>query len=285
MTPGRAEFLRAAVWMLGAITSFSAMAIAGREIGQVHDTFEIMTFRSLVGVVIVGAIVVAKRHPVRSPHMGVHVFRNLAHFTGQNLWFYALTLIPLAQVFALEFTAPIWAILLAPLILAEPLRRRGVMAALVGFVGILIVTRPFGAPLSAGILAGAGCAVAFGLTAVLTRRLTRSDAVLTILFWLTLMQAIMGIVCAGYDGAITPPTSATLPWLVLIGLCGLSAHYCLTTALSLAPASVVMPMDFARLPVIAVLGAWIYGETLDPLVFAGAALIIAGNMINLKNKG
>ncbi len=98
-----AQIGKAALWMVGAIVSFSSMAIAGREAGLTLDTFEIMTYRSLVGLVIVVAILTLSQswHKVRRDRLGLHLIRNAAHFTGQNLWFFAVTLIPLAQVFAL----------------------------------------------------------------------------------------------------------------------------------------------------------------------------------------
>jgi drug/metabolite transporter (DMT)-like permease len=190
-------------------------------------------------------------------------------------------MIPLAQVFALEFTTPIWVLLLSPLVLGERLTRVGLIAALIGFIGVLIVTRPGSAPISAGLIAGALCAIGFAFSAIFTRRLTRTQTITCILFYLTVMQAVFGLICAGYDGDIALPTAATLPWLVVIGCAGLFGHFCLTTALSLAPASIVMPIDFARLPTVAILGALIYGEQLDLFIFLGAALIFGGNYLNI----
>ncbi len=275
--------LRACLWMIGAIFSFTSMAIAGRQVSFALDTFEIMTYRSLLGIAIVCSITFATGtwRQINTQQIGLHAVRNLAHFTGQNLWFFALTVIPLAQVFALEFTTPIWVLLLSPLVLGERLTRVGLIAALIGFIGVLIVTRPGSAPISAGLIAGALCAIGFAFSAIFTRRLTRTQTITCILFYLTVMQAVFGLICAGYDGDIALPTAATLPWLVVIGCAGLFGHFCLTTALSLAPASIVMPIDFARLPTVAILGALIYGEQLDPFIFLGAALIFGGNYLNI----
>ena len=115
----------------------------------------------------------------------MHLVRNAAHFTGQNLWFYAVTLIPLAQVFALEFTSPIWVIVLSPLILGERLTPVRALAALMGFVGILIVARPSVDSLNPGVISAASCAIFFALTMMLTKRLTRQESITSILFWLT----------------------------------------------------------------------------------------------------
>ena len=112
--------LKAAFWMIGAITSFTLMAIAGRAVSFELDTFEIMLFRSLTGIVIVLAVAgyAGTLQQVRRNRLGLHATRNICHFAGQNLWFYAITVLPLAQVFALEFTTPIWVMLLSPLLLS-----------------------------------------------------------------------------------------------------------------------------------------------------------------------
>jgi drug/metabolite transporter (DMT)-like permease len=275
--------LKAALWMLGAIASFSAMAVAGRAVSHALDTFEIMTYRSLVGILVLWVILTlnGQWRQVTRRSLGTHVIRNAAHFTGQNLWFYAVTAIPLAQVFALEFTSPIWVVLLSPLILGEPLTRLRLMSVLVGFVGILIVARPSPDTISPGLIAAASSAVFFALSVMYTRLLTRTETVLCIMFWLTLMQAAFGIIFSAWDGDMVAPSAQTLPWLVLIGLAGLLAHYCLTSALAIAPATVVVPIDFVRLPTIAIVGMLLYGEALDAWVFVGATVIFAANYANI----
>ena len=282
MTPHRP--LAAALWMTGAIFSFTAMAIAGRAVSDVHDTFEIMMWRSVVGFVLLMIVAgsLGRLHEVRRDRMGQHLIRNIFHFSGQNLWFWALTMIPLAQVFALEFTSPIWVILLSPLVLGEKLTRPRLIAAGMGFVGILMVARPDFAALNPGVLAAAASAVCFAATILMTKALTRGESIVSILFWLTLMQGCFGLVTASHDGVLHWPTAQTLPWLALIGFCGVLAHTCLTSALSMAPASYVVPLDFLRLPVIAVVGMVFYNEALDPLVMLGAAVIFAGNWINVR---
>lgn len=278
-----ARTLRAALWMLGAIVSFTSMAVAGREVSLELDTFEIMAYRSAIGVLLVVGVgwATGGLASVTRRHLGLHAARNIAHFTGQNLWFFALATIPLAQVFALEFTSPIWVTLMAPLFLGERLTPLKLVVVAAGFLGIVIVARPGVAPLDAGTVAALGAALGFATTAIFTKRLTGTQTVTCILFWLTTMQLVLGVACAGADGDIALPSAASLPWLVLIGCAGLAAHLCLTTALSLAPASVVMPMDFARLPVIAVIGMAAYAEPLDPLVFLGGAVIFGANYVNV----
>lgn len=274
---------KAALWMIGAILSFSSMAVAGRELSQLHDTFEIMMYRSFVGVLVVAIILSLTRnwHQVTTRNLGLHAIRNTLHFTGQNLWFYAVGVIPLAQVFALEFTQPIWVILLSPLFLKERLTALKMIAALIGFAGILLVTRPGTAPLSPGIITAAASAVFFAFTTITTKKLTRFASIGCIVFWLTAMQAVLGAVAAGIDGQIAFPTLQTAPYLVLIGLAGLLAHFCITNALAIAPATVVIPFDFARLPTIAVVGMVLYHEPFDLFTLLGAIVIFSGIFLNV----
>jgi drug/metabolite transporter (DMT)-like permease len=271
------------MWMLGAIIAFSAMAVAGRAASLELDTFEMMTYRSIIGVIVVLAVggAMGTLHQITRRHLGVHALRNLAHFTGQNLWFYAITVAPLALVFALEFTSPLWTMVFAALFLGERLTGWKVAAGLLGFAGVLIVVQPGAQPISIGMIAAATAAVFFATTAIFTKRLTRTESITCILFYLTAMQLIIGLVACLWDGDMALPSLAMLPWLAVIGLGGLTAHFCLTTALSLAPASVVMPMDFARLPAIAVIGMVFYAEDLQWGVLLGAALIFAANYLNI----
>ena len=277
------DTFKAALWMSGAILSFTSMAIAGRAVSFELDTFEIMMYRSFVGVVIVLCVATftGTLSEVNRRNLGLHFIRNISHFAGQNLWFYSITVIPLAQVFALEFTSPLWAILLAPLILGERITPVGALSAVVGFVGILVVARPSPETFEIGQLTAALAAIGFALSALFTRKLTRSQTITCILFYLTVMQAAFGLICAGYDGDITLPSLASAPWLVLIGCAGLLAHFCLTTALRLAPATVVMPIDFIRLPLIAIVGMLLYQEPVDLFVVIGAMLIFGGNYLNI----
>lgn len=278
------QTFHAALWMTGAIVSFTSMAIAGRAISFELDTFEIMMYRSFVGVITVLAVAAATGHlgDITRRNLGLHTIRNISHFAGQNLWFYAITVIPLAQVFALEFTSPLWAILLSAIFLGEAVTKTRGLAAALGFIGILIVARPTPDSISIGQLCAALAAIGFAGSAIFTRKLTRTETITCILFYLTVMQAVFGIIAAGIDGDIAVPSATSVPWLVLIALAGLVAHFCLTTALKLAPATVVMPIDFIRLPLIAVVGMMLYAEPLDPWVLIGAAVIFGANYLNIR---
>lgn len=278
--------LRAALWMIGAIVSFTSMAVAGRNLSSTLDTFEIMLYRSVLGVVVVVAVAAASGTiaQINRQSFRIHLIRNISHFAGQNLWFFAIAVIPLAQVFALEFTSPIWAIFLAVIVLGERLTKIGLTTAAIGFVGVLIITRPWNAGLSIGVVAAALAAIGFAGSAVFTRLLTRTQTITCIMFWLTVMQTVFGLICAGYDGDIARPTMSGLPWLLLVSLGGLVAHFCLTKALTLAPAAVIMPVDFTRLPVVAVVAMILYDEPLEAVVLIGAVIIFAANYLNITSQ-
>ncbi len=272
--------------MTGAVFSFVAMAVAGREISAEMNTFELMLYRSIIGFIVVLLLLGRSKHgfsQVKTKKIGQHVTRNVLHFTAQNLWFYGIAVIPLSQLVALEFTNPIWVVLLAPFLLGETLTRKKLFVALLGFIGVLIVAQPGVQPLSWGHAAGLGAALGFALNNMMTSKIMRIDKVLTVLFWMTLMQLVFAFFLA-LPGGIPLPSSLTGPWLVVVGICGLTAHYCLTMALSLAPATIVAPMDFMRLPIIAIVGMVMYAEPLVLPVFIGAGLIIAANLLNLRDK-
>ena len=275
--------LLAALWMTGAIVSFSSMAIAGRALSTELDSFEMMMFRSFIGlgIILIVGLATGKIREVRFDRLPLHFLRNLGHFTGQNLWFTALPLITLAQVFALEFTTPIWVVIFAVLFAGENLTRLRLTAVALGFVGAMMVARPGVGGDPTGLALAAASAIGFACSIVTTRMLTRTETVLGVLFWLTVMQAVMGMIATGYDGDVTWPSAEGWPWVALIGCAGLLAHTCITNALKVAPAIVVTPMDFLRLPAIAIVGAMFYAEPLNIWVLLGALLIFTGNYANL----
>ncbi|QIE54009.1 DMT family transporter [Pikeienuella piscinae] len=276
--------IAALAFMMAATLSFMLMAVAGRELAARLDTFEIMTYRSAIGFAIVLAVARWRGilHDVKARRMGLHALRNATHFFGQNLWLYAVALIPFSQLFAFEFSVPLWVALAAPFFLNERLTRTRMAAALIGFVGIILVARPDMSGLSAGVIAAALCAFGFTATSITTKLLTRTEATVSIMFWLTLMQLCFGLITAGYDLDFTLPALEDMHWVAAVGICGLSAHFCITSALALAPATVVAPLDFARLPIAAVVGMIFYDEALAPLVLVGAAVIFAANFVNIR---
>lgn len=276
--------IKAGFWMLGAMISFTLMAISGRSLADKLDTFEIMTYRSFIGIAIV--LLFAYRAgtlgEVRTRYLKLHIIRNIFHFSGQNLWFFAILYVPLSQMFVFEFSTPLWVAVCAPLVLGERLTLSRFMAAAIGFFGILVVARPDFSDVNPAIIAAALCAVGFAGATLATKILTRTETITAILFWLTVLQAVFGVICAGYDGVMDVPRGSEWLWVVIIGICGLCAHFCITTALQLAPATIVTPFEFLRLPLITFVGVVLYGEQLEWLVFLGAFIVLLANIMNIR---
>lgn len=278
----RSQPLKAAAWMMGAVASFTAMAVAGRSILTAMNTFELMLYRSAIGFCVIVAVLLARGGfaTVRTRSIPLHLVRNAFHYAGQNLWFFAVASIPLGQLAALEFTNPIWVALFAPVLLHERMTAARMAAALLGFLGVLVVARPGYAPIEAGHVAALGGAVCFALNTIFTRRIMGRDSVLCVLFWMTLLQGSASLLLS-LPGGIPLPSPGLVPAILVVGLTGLTAHYSLTSALRYAPASIVAPMEFVRLPVITAVGVWLYGEPVSAALGVGAILILAGNLIGL----
>ena len=276
--------IKAGFWMMGAMISFTLMAISGRSLADKLDTFEIMTFRSFIGIAIVlfFAYRAGTISQIRTRYLKLHIVRNIFHFAGQNLWFFAILYVPLSQMFVFEFSTPLWVAICAPFVLGERLTPIRFMAAAMGFFGILVVARPDFSDINPAIIAAALCAVGFAGATLTTKILTRTETITAILFWLTVLQAIFGIICAGYDGVMDVPKGSEWLWVVIIGICGLCAHFCITTALQLAPATIVTPFEFLRLPLITFVGVLLYGEALEWPVFIGAFVVLAANILNIR---
>ncbi len=271
-------------WMLGAMISFTLMAVSGRELFSSLDTFEIMLYRSLVGILLVLAFgkYFKTLHQIRKENLSLHFIRNISHFGGQNFWFYAVALIPFSQLFAFEFSTPLFIVFLAPFFLGELLTKEKLIAAAIGFLGIMLVARPDLNTISWALIAAFLLPVCFAATAIATKLLTRKFSLTCILFWLVIMQTVFSLICAGYDFDIRIPTKTDLPFLLVVSVTGLTAHLCMTKAFSLAPVSVVMPIDFVRLPLISMVGYLFYNEVLTWYIILGSALVFIGNYINIK---
>ena len=280
----KSEPMKATVWMIGAMLSFSLMAVSGRELATSLNTFEIMLYRSIIGFLIVLAIGYFAKTlvEIKGGRIGLHLFRNFAHFSGQNLWFLAVASIPFSQLFALEFSTPVWVALLAPFFLREILTRQRMLAIMIGFAGVLIVARPDINQINFAVIAAVACAVCFAGSMIATKKLTSDQSITCILFWLTSMQLAMGLVTTVFMGTINFPEGINIIWIVVVGICGLTAHFCITNALILAPAIVVIPLDFMRLPLISVIGFLAYGEAFELPILLGAGVIFIAIMLNLK---
>jgi len=273
--------VRGVLWMSGTVLSFCAMAIAARHLLKTFGTFEILFFRTAVSLLMVAAVAAfTGLATLRTRRIGLHFWRNLVHIGGQACWVYSLGLLPLAMVFAIEFTMPIWVALLAVLFLGERLNRGRTVMLACGIAGMLVILRPGFAivqPAALVMLAGSMC---FAIQMFTTKKLSSTESPIGVLFWMSVIQSPICLAVA-WPGWVTPGL-AELPWVVGIGVGSFTAHYCMTSAFKFADAMVVVPVDFFRLPLIAVVGALFYAEPFDPAVILGAVLIFAGVYYSLS---
>lgn len=267
--------LIATLWMIGSLLSFTGLAVAARQLSFHMGTFEILAFRSAIGLLILLPLVLRNGgKATRTAKFKTHLSRNVVHFAAQYGWVFAVAILPLAEVFALEFTMPIWTAALAVMVLGERLTGARIIAVAAGFIGILIIVRPGLAVFNPASFIVLGAAFGFATSVIWVKILVRTDSALTVIFYMAVIQLPMGLVPTLFTWV--PPVWADVPWLAIIGVGGLSAHYTLARALRIADASIVLPIDFLRLPLIAFVGFTIYGEALDLWVFIGAAFIFGG---------
>jgi drug/metabolite transporter (DMT)-like permease len=277
--------MKAAFWMAGWLLAMLLMAIAGREATRELDVFQIMAMRSVIGLFMLYPLIHLGGGfaALKTSRPWQQIARNVAHYGAQFAWFMALTLIPLAQVISIEFTMPIWTAILAVAFLGERMGLWKNLAVVLGIVGVVIIVRPGTNEIVPGQLIALAAAVGFAISVTMVKSLTRTDSVVTILFWMLVIQSAIGLVPA--LAVWRWPSPYVWGWIVVIAFLGTYSHYCLTRAMLHADATIVVPMDFLRVPLAAIAGWLLYAERLDTFTVLGAALILSGNLLNLKGAG
>ena len=268
--------------MAGWLALMLIVAVAGRETTRELNVFQIMEVRSILGFFMLypliringGLAAMKTSRPLQ------HIGRNLIHYAAQLGWFFALTLIPLAQVVSIEFTMPIWTAILAASFLGERMTVWKISAIVLGVAGVIVIVRPATGEINPGQMIALGAAVGFGISVAMMKSLTRTETTLTIISWMLVIQAAAGFFPSLY--VWTWPSAYAWGWIVVIAFCGTFSHFCMARAMLYADATVVVPMDFLRVPLTAAAGWLIYSERLDRFTVLGAALILTGNLLNLK---
>jgi drug/metabolite transporter (DMT)-like permease len=273
---------KAALWMAGWLTMMLIVAVAGRETTRELNVFQIMEVRSILGFFMLYPLIHSNGGfaAMKTSRPLQHLGRNLVHYVAQLGWFFALTLIPLAQVVSIEFTMPIWTAILAASFLGERMTAGKISAIVLGVIGVVIIVRPAAGEINPGQLIALGAAVGFGISVAMMKSLTRTESTIAIIFWMLMVQSAAGFFPALYVWRW--PSAYAWGWIVVIAFCGTFSHFCMARAMLYADATVVLPMDFLRVPLTAIAGWLIYSERLDTFTLLGAALILSGNLLNLK---
>src|SRR5579864_2739362 len=273
---------RAASWMAGWLSLMLIVAVAGREAMRELNVFQLMELRSTLGFLMLYPLI--RRNggfaAMRTSRPLQHIGRNLVHYGAQLGWFFALTLIPLGQVVSIEFTMPIWTAILAASLLGERITLWKILAIALGLIGVFIIVRPAAGDINPGQLIALGAAVGFGTSVAMMKSLTRTEATVAIVFWMLVVQSAAGAL----------PTLSFWVWpsawvwacAIAVAFSGTFSHFCMARAMLYADATIVLPMDFLRVPLTAAAGWLLYAEQMDAFTILGATLILAGNLLNLK---
>jgi len=271
----------AALWMSGWLAMMLVMVVAGREVMRELNAFQLMELRSSLGFVLLLPFIMLNGGfaIVKTKRLAWHGARNLIHYGSQLGWFYALTLIPIGQVVTIEFTMVIWAAILAAIFLGERMTASKIAAIVLGLIGVVTIIRPAG-EINPGQLIALVAAVGFGISIALVKSLTRTENTLAIIFWMLVVQSLAGFIPTLF--VWVQPSAYTWGWAIVIAICGTFSHFCMARAMLYADATVVVPMDFLRVTLTATAGWLIYVERLDAFTVLGAALILAGNFVNLR---
>lgn len=273
--------IKTLVWMLGALLSFCLMATGARELSGEVDIFQTLFFRSLIGSLVIAGIITLQGKPqqFKTQRIGIHSLRGVFHFAAQYGWFVGIGLLPLAEVFALEFTAPFWTALLAAVFLKERLNARRAAAILLGVVGVVLIVKPSSDIFNPASLVVLAAAVGFAVAYVTTKSLAATETPLSILFYMCLLQLPLGLFLALPNWQ--PLNSEQLIIVTIVSFAALSAHFCLNKAMQISDVTVVVTLDFLRLPAIAAVGILFYQEELSSGLILGSAVMLVGNLLNV----
>lgn len=276
-------------WMLGFIINISIMAISIRELSLKYTSFEIQNFRNIFSIIIIILIfIVTKNTNLNTFQLKNNFIRNIFHFIGQSAWTWGLTVLPLAVVFSLEFTMPIWAVIIAIVLLKEKITLNKICFLIIGLMGTWIIFMPDTKYIGFYNIIVLCSAITYAIAHNFTKKLTTTDSILSILFFMSIIQLPFSLVGSLIIGNIQYNIMIEIPLIILLTVTSLLAHYSLSSALKYSDASIVLPIDYIRLPLIVFIGWYYYDEKISMNVVIGSILIIFGVVFFLnkdfKNK-
>ena len=281
------KIARVVFWMVGALLSFSVMAVSIRELSRAGlSIFEILAIRSGVALFVLLALLAVQkdlRVHALPRRMGLNLFRNTVHYASQYSWALSLTMLPLATVFALEFTMPAWTAVLAVWFLHERMTPSRLGVVILGLIGVLVILRPGIASFNPAAILVLLAAFGYAITMITTKQLTKTETTFGIVFWMAVIQLPLSLIGSDPTVFLRFEPRHILP-AIGVGMAGLTSHYCLSNAFRFGDATLVVPLDFMRIPLIAVVGWAFYGERLDVFVLLGAVIIVSGVLWNLRSE-
>ena len=276
------------LWMMASTASFSAMIIAVRYLADTIPPFEQVFLRSVISLAIGLPMVIRvwreTAQTFRPNALGrLYAGRGLSTYIGVSAWFFAIAALPLAEAVALHFTLPIIGLILSVIVLREHITRARWMAVVIGFGGVLIILRPGAEAFDIMALVVLLSAAGYASGDIFTKLLSRTEPVRLIVVNLNIYLIVFAAIPTALDWH-TPPAS-DIPMILVMGVTAWTAHMCLAQAMKRADASVIIPMEFIRLPITAI-GAYIFfAEVPGAWTMLGAAVIFFGTWQLARKEG
>jgi len=280
--------------MIGALASFCLLAVGARELSGGLSISQSLCIRSAIGLVFLSFVYVFNSRkinkqlikiaekPKPAQKIKLHIFRNIFHYSAQYGWFFGIGLLPLAEVFALEFTVPIWTLIIAALFLDEKITWAKLISISVGTLAVFIIVRPSAAIVDTASLVVLVSAICFAVSHTLTKSLSLTETPFSILFFMCALQFPIGLALS--ISSWLWPNLEQWFWLIIIGLSALSAHFCLAKSMQYADVTSIVTLDFFRLPLIALVGVVFYAENFELSLLVGGIMMLVANLINLYKK-
>jgi len=272
--------LTAKQWMGIAVISFCIMAIGVKEMSSDINSFQIIFFRSVIGLI---TLLLFFRRKLSTPTFKMiyhHLFRNVFHLIGQYGWIVGIIYLSLAEVTAIEFSVPIWILIIAAIFLKEKLTAPKLISILLGFVGVLFILRPGFGIISTNSIIVLLSAISYAIAHTSTKKLTATYSPLDIVFIMCLIQIPISF-CFTFTNWSLPNLNDSF-WLVIVGVSAITAHFTMAKAMKADDISSIISLDYFRLPILIVAGILFYNEDFKSVYLIGGTLIFIGNLVTKK---
>jgi len=261
--------------MLASTVLFASMHACVRHLSTDIHPFEIAFFRNFIGLIFLAPLIVRKGGALlHTRYFNWHLLRATINLFAMLLFFYALSITPLATVQALSFTAPLFTTVLAIFFLGEQVRFRRWAGVIVGFIGVLLILRPGVQAVNLGSLLVLASAALWASTMIIIKRLSNTDSPLTITAFVTLFLTLFSFFPALWFWSW--PTGMNWFWLAFAGVAGTVGQLLVAKAFAYADTTIVLPFDFAKIIWGAILGFVFFAEYVDAYTWIGATVIFTG---------
>lgn len=275
--------VRGALWMLFSACCFAGVATSVHTLAGTVHPFEIAFFRTFFLFIFLSPLLWRSGWSVvRTRHLKLHIFRSLISVAAMMAWFSALGMMPIAEVTALTFTAPLFTTVGAAVILREDVGIRRWGAVVVGFAGTLVILRPGGEVLAPGAIIALLAALFMAAVPLTMKVLSRNDPPTTVVLLVAMLSTPLSLVPALF--VWTMPPLAAWPWLVMAGLFASGIQWGMAKAYDVADVTAVLPFDFSRLIFVALAGYLMFGEVLDIWTGLGATIIFSATLYTVRRE-